>query len=90
MTDDLGAATTNHAAHNSGATESEMSSANGFELQVGKHTLRATWPAPYFVFVPAWSDDDRPLLIHCDDLAHAQMHAACGGVLLDSTFQKLN
>jgi hypothetical protein len=68
-------------------------SANGFILGYsngyGSWEFRATWPAPYFVFVDGMvdADDGEPLgLIHCDDLDHALRHVRLGGKLLDSSF----
>ncbi len=64
-----------------------MESANGYALEVQGHTLVASWPAPYFVLVCDYADDPSdPMLIHCDDLEHAQMHARLGGTLLDAKF----
>lgn len=67
-----------------------MSSANGYKISIGGHELVASWPAPFFVLVPAQEPDEVPALIHCDDRAHADMHARCGGVLLDAKFERVS
>jgi hypothetical protein len=69
------------------------SSANGFVLQVRGHTLTAAWPAPFFVLVDNGFDpdhpdgpvDEEPLLIHCENLTHAEVHAH-GGRILNADF----
>lgn len=71
-----------------------MPSANGFKLEVEGHTLVAAWPAPFFVLVLDDADElshggkGEPMLVHCDDRAHADRVARCGGIttILDAEF----
>ncbi len=65
-----------------------MPSANGYKIEIGGWTGVAVWPAPFFVLVLDDSDDpSEPLLIHCDDRAHAEMNARRGGILLNAKFE---
>jgi hypothetical protein len=66
-----------------------MNSANGYLLDVNGRTLRASWPAPYFVLVVDSEEPDDPMLIHCDDIAHARGIARHGGTILTADFQRL-
>jgi hypothetical protein len=71
-------------------------SANGYMLEVrtpsgGQHSLRAHWPAPYFVLVGCESDkpEDKPILYHAESLTDAQRFAASGGQIFHSDFTPL-
>ncbi len=68
-------------------------SANGFILhysnEFGSWEYRASWAAPYFVFVDGMyaPEDVEPLgTIHCETLEDAQRKLRLGGTLLDANF----
>lgn len=66
-----------------------MTSANGYSINQNGFNIVATWAAPFFVLVLGFDPEEKPMLIHCDDLSNAQRHAAIGGILLDSKFERV-
>lgn len=75
-----------------------MPSANGWILEVSyshpergrvTESLTASWPAPFFVLIEC--DDAPPLLVHCEDRAHAdRVVSVCDRTrLLDHNFDEI-
>lgn len=61
-------------------------------VTIGKttHVLIPAWDAPYFVVsANPEKPEQRPVFMHCDNLAHARTHLALGGVLFNSQLERI-